>query len=306
MWVIFFTRQYLVLAHKLQSSFTLESGSIEYRDFPDGEHYYLIKTPVQGRDVVLLGGTGTDSELMELYDLACGLVDQGVHRLKVIIPYFGCSTMERAVRPGEIITAKNRARILSSIPRPGSGLEIDMLELHVDSTTCYFEAGVRTKHISATSIILDMVRSLSADGKFVLCSTDAGRAKQVEKLANMLEVPASFVFKRRLDSGSTEVTAVSAGVDGMHVIIYDDMIRTGGSLVGAAKAYRDAGASRISVVSTHGIFAADAIVRLRSCGLIDKIIVTDSHINAQRLEIADKFVEVFSITPVLAKFMSEQ
>ena len=306
MWVIFSTRPYAFLSLKLQGSFALESGSIEYRDFPDGEHYYRITTPVQGRDVVLLGGTGSDSELMELYDLACGLVDQGVHRLKVIIPYFGCSTMERAVKSGEIITAKNRARILSSIPSPGSGLEIDMLELHVDSTTCYFEGGVRSKHISATSIILDMVRSLSADGKFVLASTDAGRAKQVEKLANMLGVPASFVFKRRLDSGSTEVTAVSAGVEGQHVIIYDDMIRTGGSLVGAATAYRSAGASRISVVSTHGIFAGGAIDKLRACGLIDKIVVTDSHINAQRLEIADKFVEVFSITPVLAKFMSEQ
>ena len=77
----------------------------------------------------------------------------------------------------------------------------------------------------------------------MLACTDAGRAKWVESLANEMGVPASFVFKRRLDGSETEVTGVSAQTSpASSVVIYDDMIRTGGSLIAAARAYRDAGA----------------------------------------------------------------
>ena len=63
---------------------------------------------------------------------------------------------------------------------------------------------------------------------------------------------------------------MSCDVSGKSVVIYDDMIRTGGSIVGAAKAYVDAGASRITVVATHGVFPADAFQRIMSCGLIER------------------------------------
>ena len=66
-----------------------------------------------------------------------------------------------------------------------------------------------------------------------------GRAKWVESLANDLGKHAAFVFKRRLDGSRTEVTAVSAQVRDKDVIIYDDMIRTGGSLLHAARAYTE-------------------------------------------------------------------
>jgi len=66
-----------------------------------------------------------------------------------------------------------------------------------------------------------------------LGSTDAGRAKWVESLANDLGVPAAFVFKRRRSAEETEVTAVSTRLAGEMVVIYDDMIRTGGSLINA-------------------------------------------------------------------------
>jgi ribose-phosphate pyrophosphokinase len=305
--LLFSTVGYTPLANDLISlslaTALFEKGEVERRQFADGENYLRILSPVRTRDAIIIGGTVSDEDTLELYDFACGLVASGVHRLWIVIPYFGYSTMERSVNPGEIVKAKTRARLLSSIPLPGSGAQVVMLDLHVDSVAHYFEGSMVPVHIQGKDILLDMIRSLSPDGDFVLASTDAGRAKQVEKLANIMKVPASFVFKKRNDDGSTEVTAVSAGVRDKHVIIYDDMIRTGGSLINAAKAYKDAGAARISVVSTHGIFAGDAVERLQACGLIDVVIVTDSHSNARKKESA--FIRVASIAPLLADFLSQ-
>jgi ribose-phosphate pyrophosphokinase len=61
------------------------------------------------------------------------------------------------------------------------------------------------------------------------------------------------------------------------VVIYDDMIRTGGSLIGAARAYRDAGATAIDAIATHGVFPGDALAKLRASGLFGRIVTTDSH-----------------------------
>jgi ribose-phosphate pyrophosphokinase len=310
--LLFSTRSYVDMASELAALGPFEVGSLERKDFADGEHYMRVTSSVMGRDVVLLGGTVNETDTLEIYDLACGLVDGGAHRLWLVIPYFGYSTMERAVKAGEVVTAKTRARLLSSIPLPGSGAQAVLLDLHVDSIAWYFEGNVRPTHLQGRPLLLDIIRSVAGDGvtsggaalDFVLASTDAGRAKIVESLANDLRVPASFVFKRRLDSGGTEVTAVSAGVAGKHVIIYDDMIRTGGSLVGAAAAYKASGASRVSVVATHGVFAPGAVEKLRDSGIIDLVAVTDSHPNARRA--ACDFVTVRGVAPLLAAYFASQ
>jgi len=117
----------------------------------------------------------------------------------------------------------------------------------------------------------------------VLACTDAGRAKWVESLANDLGVPASFVFKRRLDGSHTELRAVSAQVEHRRVIIYDDMIRSGSSLIQAAQAYLDAGARDISAIATHGLFPGGALTRVLGTGLFQEVVVTNSHPRARSL-----------------------
>ena len=298
--LMFSTIAYKPLMDSMITKGHFEAGLLTRKDFPDGEHYTRFLTPIDGRDVILIGGTINDRDTLEIYDLACGIVAAGAHKLWIVIPFFGYATMERAVNEGEIIMAKTRARLLSSIPQPGSGIQFILLDLHVDSIACYFEGPARTVHLHGTELLLTMIKSVAESNDFILASTDAGRAKQVQALANHLGVFPAFVFKRRLDSGATEVSAVSAQVQGKQVIIYDDMIRTGGSLINAVKAYKDAGASKISVVTTHGVFAGDAIKKLQECGLINKIVVTDSHPNATLYK--SEFVSVFSVDTILTLF----
>ena len=269
--------------------------------FPDGEHYTRLDTSVAGRDVVVLGGTFDDSATMEVFDLACAAVHWGARRLTLLIPYYGCSTMERAVRVGEAVTAKHRALLLSAIPPAAYGNRVFLVDLHSEGIPHYFGPGMQAIHVYAKAVVGAAAQRLGGGGTdFVLACTDAGRAKWVESLANDIGVHASFIFKRRLDGERTEVAAVSAQVEDRDVVIYDDMIRTGGSLVGAARAYRDAGARRISAVTTHGIFPGGALDRIRTSGLFDRIVCTDTHPRA--LEVAAQhpdFLEVVGLADIL-------
>lgn len=274
--LVFSTSSYAYLAKSVAELGEWQLGRVARKEFPDGEHYQRLESDCSDRDVVLIGGTVTDHDTLELYDLACGLVLDGAYRLRLVIPFYGYSTMERAVRPGEIVTAKTRATLLSSIPAAAAGNQVFLLDLHVSAIAHYFEGGIRPVHVYGKSIVMEAARRLGGDD-FVLACTDAGRAKWVESLANDLGVPAAFVYKRRLDGASTEVTGVSAQVAGKRVVIYDDMIRTGGSLCNAARAYRDAGASSIDAIATHGVFPGDSVQKIAVTGLFGTIVVTDSH-----------------------------
>ncbi|MCA1828359.1 MAG: ribose-phosphate diphosphokinase, partial [Myxococcales bacterium] len=297
MTILYTTRSYLRLASEIRGHNTqlrLESGEVDAKLFPDGERYLRLQTDPAGQDAVVLGGTISESDTLELYDLACGVVEAGARSLTLAIPYFGYSTMERAQRPHEIVTAKTRARLLSSIPVPGSGSRVLLLDLHTEGIPFYFEGALRPVHVSAQAVVVDAIRNLKPQA--VAC-TDAGRAKWVERFANDLGLPAAFVFKRRHEQG-TEVTAVSAQVQGRRVVVYDDIIRTGGSLIAAGRAYRDAGAASLAAVATHGVLPGDAAERIRASGLFDKLVVTDSHPRTAALR--SDFVEVVSIAPVLS------
>jgi len=296
--VVFGIRSYAAMALQVAKLAKGKLGQVDVREFPDGERYQRIVTNVSDKDVVLVGGTISDQDTLELYDLACALVKYGARSLDLIIPYFGYSTMERAVKLGEVVTAKTRARLLSSIPSAARGNRVFLLDLHSDGIPHYFEGNITAFHVYGKPLVVKAARRLGGTN-FVLASTDAGRAKWVQSLAEDMGVEASFVFKKRLDGRHTAVTGVSAQVKDRHVIIYDDMIRTGGSLLSAARVYQAAGAKTIDVISTHGLFPCDALEKLRESGVIRTIHVTDSHPRALALKSA--FLKVHPIAPLLVE-----
>lgn len=298
--LLFSTTDYAYLeSEMLSASDRLEAGQVERKSFPDGESYLRVLSSVDKRDVAIVGGTHSDRSTLELYDLACAIVKYGANRLTLLIPYFGYSTMERQSLPGEVIMAKTRARLLSAIPLAARGNQAYMIDLHFEGIQCYFEGPIRAVALSGMDLIKQAIKNLNKSG-FVLGATDAGRAKSVERLAGELGVPPAFVYKQRLDGATTRVTGVSAAVQGKSVIIYDDMIRTGGSLIQAARVYLDSGAKEISAVASHGIFPADSLQKIIGTGIFDKIICTNSHPTAY-LNRSNKSLEVVSVSSLFCQ-----
>ena len=300
MTVVFSIRDYDYMGDDLARVGKFERGAIERDVFPDGEHYLRIATSVLDQHAVAIGGTISDTATLELYDLACAIVENGAATLSLIVPWYGYATMDRATKSGEAVTAKNRARIFSSIPAAKLGNQILLLDLHSEGIPHYFEGSLHPVHVYAKPVIESLARDL-AGTDFVLGSTDAGRAKWVESLAIALAVPAAFVYKRRRSAEQTEVTAVSTRLSGETVVIYDDMIRTGSSLLNAARAYREAGAGKMFAIATHGEFPRDAFDRIRGTGLFEAIACTDSHPRAR--ELRDRGLIVRPVASLFCPFL---
>lgn len=301
-YLLYATRAYAYLAEKILAvADHYQAGNVEHKQFPDGEHYLRIIDDVKGKNVALLGGTISDADTLELYDLAFGLVRQGALSLTLVIPYFGYSTMERAVHAGEVVVAKSRAVLFSSLPTAPLGSRILLFDLHSEGIPHYFDSQIHTAHIYCKPLVYQAVHELSGGQEYVLASTDAGRAKWVESLANDLRAEAAYIIKKRISGDSTAVLSVNANVQGKPVIIYDDMIRTGGSLLKAAETYLSKGATQVSVITTHGIFVNNALERLQSSGLIHAVYCSDSYPRAQALQ--NGFLKVISMAGLIAEHL---
>jgi ribose-phosphate pyrophosphokinase len=260
-----------------------EVGDVERKIFPDGERYLRLAADSWGRDVVLLGGTPTDLDVLEIYDLGYAISRAGAHSLALVMPYFGYATMERAVRPGEVVTAKTRARLISAIPPCDGGMRVFLFDLHTDGIAFYFGDSHITHHLYGASIVTGAIRRLMGDRPFVLGATDAGRAKWVQSLARGLGVEPAFVYKRRDPDGTLGVTGINADVRGREVVVYDDMIRTGSSLLQAGRAYLAAGATAVHAIASHLVLPPGSLDKLRAAGVFQNILGTDSHPASQQL-----------------------
>lgn len=303
--LIFATEPYAYLQQALCREADLPPGRIETKHFPDGEWHHRVADDVADRHVALLGGTVDDVQTLAMYDLACALVSQRAASLTMIVPYLGYSTMDRAVHQGEVVKAKTRARLLSAIPHADGGNRIALVDLHTAGLPYYFEGDMRPVQLDTSPFVLDAARRLGADD-FVLASADAGRAKRVQSMAREVGVPAAVALKQRGPSGDVTLQAVAADVADRPVVMYDDMVRSGDTLLAAAEAYRRAGARSVAAVVTHGVLPGGALSNLRGSGLIDRLTCTDTHPRAHALrDAADApgFLEVRCIAPLLATFL---
>ncbi len=287
---------YAPLAAELAALLDVEQGQLESSRFPDGERYLRVHDVVANKNIILLGGTHDDGAFLDVYDIGCHLVRSGARSLAMVVPYYGYSTMERATQAGEVVTAKTRARALASIPPAQTGNVIFLMDLHTDGIAHYFGDGIVSRHLSAMDVVCDLVRSLQLTDP-IIASTDAGRAKQVAKIANALGYEAAFVYKRRVQD-ALAVTGVNADVSGRPVVIYDDMVRTGGSLVQAAEAYLAQGAAEVHAVTTHLVLARDAASTLVGSGSLASLSGTNTHPRSQLL--SDAGGRVATVAPVLA------
>ncbi len=290
--LLFTIPSYAYMEASFLAAGNFERGEIERKNFPDGERYLRILPDLYARDVVLLGGTPADSDWLDVFDLACGIARGGARSLSIVMPYFGYSTMERAVKPGEVVVAKTRARLLSAIPAPEGGTHLFLFDLHTDGIEFYLDDRILSRHVYGAPIITKKIAEKMAGTPFVLGACDAGRAKWVQSLARDLKVEPAFVYKSRDDAG-TSVTGINADVKGREVVVYDDMIRTGSSLIQAGRAYLAAGATKVHAIASHLVLPGESYEKLRASGVFATVMGTDSHPGCQKLPKED----VIAIAP---------
>ena len=324
--VVFCTEESRYFARNIARDIGCPLGTVDRSTFDDGEQYYRIKIDkaggIAGKDVIYVASTNTDAALLELYRVGCTLASLGTRRRFFVIPYFGYSTMERAVKPGEVITAKVNARMLSSIPNSGLGNVFLFCDLHVSGLLQYFEGPCQVHEVYgqepliaaiAKELGIEPLPPLVARGApavsteeenpdVIFGSADLGRPLWVESFAKRFKTGMAFIRKKR-DMNNTVVQGVPIGdVRGKKVVIYDDMTRTAGTLIKAAVAYLANGATEVIAVLSHLALANKDIVRKLEESPIKKVIATNSHPMSQDPLV--KASKKITIVPVDSEFVS--
>lgn len=284
----------IALGKKIADQIGLPFTVMERRTFADGERWHAFPEAVERRDLVIVGATHNDVSFQELLDLISGGRFWNARSIRVVIPFLGYSTMERAkLGVLEIPKGVTRTRQLFRT-RPDC---VYFVDLHSEAVLHAHGGEVSTHHIQTDESSAQAIASLGLED-FVLVSPDYGFSKRVARLASLLGCSHTAADKDRFDTDKTIVSQVSSVVSGKTAIICDDMIRTGGSILQTAERCLEAGATQVYAHATHLVLAADAGDRFAASPIV-KIIGSDSYPD----RVSSGMVEVYSIAPLLAKVL---
>ncbi len=295
--VLIATEASTALGQRIAERLWLPFTEMERKQFADGEKHHAFPFSIAKKELVIIGSTHDDGSFQELLDLIAGGRYWNAHSINVIIPFLGYSTMER-VKPGiiEIPKGITRTRQLFRM-RPDY---VAFVDLHSEAVLHAHSGEIRTHHIWTDTLVAETIARLGLDD-YVLVSPDYGFSKRVARLASMLHCPHTAADKDRYDTDKTIVGQVSSAVRGKTVIICDDMIRTGGSIIQTAARCMEAGARDVYAHATHLVLAADAEEKFAASD-VRRIIGSDSYPQRE----SSPQVEVYSLAPLLAEIIEER
>jgi ribose-phosphate pyrophosphokinase len=245
-------------------------GRVKFEPFPDGEISVQILDNVRGRDVFVIQSIAREPNnyLMELLIMLDALKRASAKSLAVVIPYYGYARQDRKDKPRVPITAKLMANLISV----AGATRVLTLDLHAGQIQGFFDIPV--DNLYATPILGEAILKLGLKN-LVIMAPDLGAIKKARAYAEYLHADFALIDKRRVTSETVEVYSLIGNVKDRDVVLVDDMCSTGGTLLMAAQACRDAGAKRIFAAVTHGLFVGKAIQALDKSP-IEKIMVTNS------------------------------
>lgn len=258
------------LAEKIAQNLKIKLGKILATRFSDGEVRVKIEENVRGKDIFVIQPTcpPVNENLMELLIILDALRRASAARITAVIPYFGYARQDRKDQPRVPITAKLVANLLTV----AGAKRVLTLDLHAGQVQGFFD--IPLDHLYAIDVFLKYFKKIKLSN-LVIVSPDVGGIKMARAYAKRFRANLAIVDKRRNSPSSTEVMHILGEVKNKNVIIVDDIIATGSSLIEAAKALKEAGAKRIYAAITHGVLSSNAVEKIEnSC--IDMLVITDS------------------------------
>ena len=268
---IFSGRSNPLLAKQIAQFLDRDLGAISIRTFSDGELWVKYEENIRGHDVFIVQSTNGPSEnIIELTLMVDAAVRASADTVTVVIPYFGYGRQDRKDQPRVPISSRVMIDILTAM---GTDRIITM-DLH--STQIQGFAKIPFDNLYSRSVLFDAIKdeNLESDNSVVL-APDIGSVKMSQGYAKNLGMYFALIDKRRYAPNKAEISHLIGDLNGMDVLIIDDMIDTAGTTVNAAEAALKQGAKSVTAVATHGVLSGPAMERLSESN-IKKIIVTDT------------------------------
>jgi ribose-phosphate pyrophosphokinase len=258
------------LGRRLSMLLSLDLVNFEWKIFPDGESYFRLLSKVDDSVVLVHSLTPPqDKRIVELFFLLKLLSDYRAKDIILVIPYLAYMRQDKRFLDGEIVSVEVLADLLKTY-------DIDryvFVDVHSGEVLKFF--GNRAMEVSAFPLIGDFLSKYHLINPIVI-APDAKAFKYAETVAKIIGAESDYIVKRRdRSSGAVESELKEFNVGGRDVILVDDIISTGGTMINAIKILKEHGANRVFACCTHGLFVGNAVINMFNAGVYD-IISTDT------------------------------
>ncbi|MDQ2086520.1 ribose-phosphate pyrophosphokinase [Herbivorax sp. ANBcel31] len=247
------------LALEIAEKIGLPLGLAKVGKFSDGECAIGINEVVRGSDVFLIQSMSSpiNDNLMELLVIIDALKRASAGRITAVIPYYGYARQDRKAKARDPISAKLVANLLTTA---GANRVLTM-DLHAPQLQGFFD--IPLDHLLGVPILANYFREkFEETSDVVVVSPDVGSVARSRKFAQRLDVPLAIIDKRRPKANVSEIMNIIGEVNNKKVILVDDLIDTGGTIVNAANALAEIGAKEVYACCTHGVLSGPAIERI--------------------------------------------
>lgn len=294
---VFSGRNCKALAQRVCDHLDIPLGAARTSVFPDGEIITKLEDDVRGRDcfVILSTCEPVNDNIMELLVFCDCLRRASAARVTLVMPYYGYGRQDRKDEGRVPITAKLVANLITAAKAD----RVLAIDLHAAQIQGFFDLPV--DHLSATPVFFNhFMANREHLGDLCLVSPDVGNVKVAESMANLLDADLAIINKRRLSGTQVDVGNLIGNVAGKQVLMFDDMISTGGTVCEAARLVMDEGATDVISAATHGVLAGKAIERLAESP-ISQVVVTDTIPMTERVAPLKDKLTVLSVGDLLGE-----
>lgn len=228
-------------------------------------------------------------ELLLMLDAARGA---SAARITAVIPHFAYARSDKKDAPRISIAA----RLVADLIATAGASRVLTMTLHSPQVHGFFSVPV--DHMNALKVLAGHFRKRNLRNTVVV-SPDLGNAKAATHFGRMLKLPMAAANKQRLSDDKVVIDAIVGEVEGKNVIVIDDEISNGGTIIEVLTKLRERHVKRITVACTHGLFTGKAIERLRAQPDIDEIIATNT-VPIPKEKLLPN-MHILSVAPLLAE-----
>ncbi len=271
-------------------------GRCSVKHFADGEIIVEPEESVRGKHVFLVQSTcnPVSESYMEVLVALDALKRASAGEVTVVMPYYGYARQDRKARARQPITAKLMADLL----QVAGADRIVTLDLHAPQIQGFFNVPI--DDLTAVSMIGQYFRAKHFEGEVVIVSPDHGGATRARRLADSMPgTTIAIIDKRRTKPNVAEAINLIGDVNGKTCIIVDDIIDTGGSLLGGVQMLYDKGAKEVYCACSHGILSGTALERVKNSPIKELVITNSIPLTPEKR--AEPKIKQISIGYMLAK-----
>ena len=289
---IFSGRAHPELAQAICSRLGRQPGKVDVFEFSNENIFVQYQENIRQRDVYLVQpfSTPVNTSIIELLVMIDAAKRASAGRITAVIPYFAYGRSDKKDQPRVPISA----RLMANLIETAGADRILTLNLHAGQIQGFFNIPV--DELNALYPVSAHFRAERLEDCTVV-ATDVGDEKRARDMAVRLSMPLAIIDKRRHgNSGTTEAMHVIGEVEGRNVLILDDEIDSGGTIVAAVNAVRAHGCKEVIVSGYHAVLSGPAVERLRSAN-VREVVVTDSVPVPQHKRLPN-----MTVIPVAAQF----